>query len=319
MLLYTIPIFCFVASNLSGCADDGAQSKEKFAQVVQSAKKDGLMNKVDKQLDLLANRVGSKDFILPVAQLKDTESAGKAVAALLTYMQPKKVDPAVVAHLKQVFGSARVGMKGEFASLFDSAAMNLEATIVHAPQPGAAITFPNYAVYDFLKAVFHLLTDEFFEVKNPQDIEAALKCASGTKSFCKGSSNEMNESVISLINRFTSLIPSDVVVDVDLTKFVFAPLYIFFNHESIPRDIRIFALDFLTAGVELVENAPKDPQEAAEYYQDALKQAKLTEAEHLMLYKIQVNMEFIAKKFAAGKNFAPQGLVRLIVPEQTHV
>lgn len=310
MRISTIPVIFVVASTIHGCADKSAASQDKFAQAVLSAKSEGLISKADQQIEHIARRVGVKRFVLPSPLPSDKDFAGKATAALVTYFQVVNVDRSVVSSLVEIMGSVR-RMKPEFSALLDSAAKHLESKISRGYQ-SEALAFPNYAVYDFIKAVFQLLSDDIFEVNNSKDIESALKCASGDFQNCKGKSNSFNDAVVGLMNRLRILIQSEPDLNVDLPKLFFAPLYIFFNYESIPIDIREFALKLLSAGMELIENAPKDdPQAAAEYFAGAMSRIQLTDAEKRMLLNIQVNLKLIASRIDERNQLVPNGILRL--------
>ncbi len=270
-----------------------------FAQVVDSGKQDDLINKFDQQVDAIAKRVASKKVVVPEGNKHDIEIASKATSALLAYTEAERaeLDPNVSEVLTSIIGSGRK-MSAPLTAVFDSAVDNLYSTLVSKPSH-KSLYFPNYEVYDFTMAVFQIITNDWFEISSIDGIETALKCAAGMATFCTGFSNKMNDSVVELMSRLGALFLPNVLIHQSLPKAVFMPMYIFLNHKSIPIEIREFIVRLLRAGVELLENAPIDNQQAFErYLNDAISRVRFTGAETAMLMRIEKNLRLIISRMA---------------------
>ena len=297
-MLYKFAIISSIlALTLTGCADKNQENKENFAKVIKSAKNSDLLIKIDKKLGNIMNEVAAKPGLsLTKPTLNDERIAQRATKALLAYVESDNTNAMISNTLVHLISTAHRMYSGN-AAQFDAAVNRLEMTLVtKLGSPNSALEFPNYEPYDFVRAVFHILTDKMFGIDHTASVTRALKCASGASEMCDGRSNELVQKMLSAMSRINDMIPPEVVVHESLGKLIFLPIYVFLNHESVPVEFRQWTVHIVNALVELVANAPKDPQQAQEYFASALEMIQFTDAEMHMITNIGRNVERLMSK-----------------------
>ena len=296
MLIRIVSLSVVIASTLTGCAENKAQAeKAKFANAIKSVKNADAIAKVDVQLNDIMNRVAAKpSWSIKKGAVDDMQVAKRAVNALLAYVELDRYsDPEIVRVMSDMIGSAR--KMSLDAALFDSAVDNLDMTLRKRSRD--AMVFPNYQAYEFVRAVFHILTDGLFDIDHSKDVQDSLRCASGALgNSCQGSRNPLVVSVLSAIQRIRNIMPPNADIPVNMGKIVFLPVYIFLNHNSIPREFRDWTVKLLNAIVEFIENAPKDPEAAQEYFETAMDLIEFTPEESRMLDNIGRNIQKLIEK-----------------------
>ena len=321
MIYRSIAVTAVFAYTLIGCYESHSEAmKREFVQVAKSAKNANMLQKFDQDLNEVARRLRDVGIDLPKGSANDAQVASRAVDALLAYTEISQVDKQIRDLLISYTASAR-SMYSSHTSLFDLAVNNLETSLVKEKDP-KSLALPNYAVYDFVRAVFHILTDEYFHIDSSSEITKALECSSGVVASCVGPSNTLNREVLYVMGAVTLAFNQDDVSDdlpTQLQKSLFAPIYVFLNHKSIDYGMREWIVKVAVAFAKMLTTAPRDPREMAEHLNDAFSQIQLSQADKVMIQRISGNLEFIGRRLLPrGLSFLPaQAHVRLSVPMNT--
>jgi len=318
MLYRSLAVTVFAAYTLSGCSESHSEAKKReFVEVAKSAKNVNMLQKVDKDLGKLQARVMTARLEIPKGSADDTQVAARAVDALIAYFEIGQVDKQVREILISYTASAR-SKYSSHAALFDSAVSHLETSLVKQKDP-KSLALPNYAVYDFIRAVFHILTDEYFGIESQSDFVKALECSSGVVAACIGPSNKLNQEVLDSMSVVTPTF-KQYIIDDDFAatlvgKSLFAPIYVFLNHQSIDYEIREWAVKLAVSFANMLANAPTDPEEMVEYLRDARSQIELSQADMVMIQRIRMNLKFLQSRLQSRGLFSPAGFnIRFAAP-----
>ena len=319
MIYRSLAVTAVVAYTLTGCSETHSEAmKREFVEVAKSAKNANMLQKIDEDVNKVTRRFQVVGMDLPKGSADDAQVASRAVDALLAYSEFSAVDKQIRDLLISYTASAR-SMYSTHAALFDSAASNLETSLVKQKDP-KSLALPNYAVYDFVRAVFHILTDEYFHIDSSSEITKALECSSGVVASCVGPSNTLNQQVLDAMVSVSQAFSQDLSDNLtQLQKSLFAPIYVFLNHKSIDYEMREWIVKVAVAFAKMITTAPRDPREMAEHLSDAVSQIQLSEADLVMIQRILGNLECIQKRLIPrGVSFSPaQAHVRLSVAMNT--
>jgi hypothetical protein len=304
MLYRSITLTFFVTYSLSGCSETLSEAKKnEFVQVSKSAKNANVISKMDDNLAKLAKRLDSHPIDIPRGGSDDLQVATRAVDALIAYSEVDQVENLIRECLIYYAASARKKAP-KYSVLIDSAASHLDATLVKQKDP-KFLASPNYAVFDFIRAVFYILTDDALGIDSSSDITKALECSSGVAASCVGPSNKLNQEMLDSMQVVTQVFPGGDDLDRQVGKILFAPIYVFLNHQFIDYEIREWIVKLTVALANMVANAPTDPQEQEEYFRDASRRLEYTQADQLMVHRISRNLDTIQRHLALRGFDAP--------------
>ena len=304
MLVLNVAFVLLVASGLWGC---GFNARENFVSVVEAARKDDFIQKADRAIVQFATRVArTKD---PQAKNLDYRIAHSAARAILVYVEAEKLCPDIYQDMTKIIAAASSIAGNNHMILFDMAVSNLVSKS-NLYWNSKTMVMPSYEVYEFGKAVFQLLTDDDqFDISSKQEIDTALRCAAKGASSCQGPSRNLTDNVFGLMARVSALIPPANEFPPNIVRFhkiVFLPFYIVLTRETVSKEFRELFVRVIEATVDLLENAPKNPEEARMFYSEAF--SGLRYGERYALNNIRLNINYIMTRIGLGRYILPSNI-----------
>jgi len=285
--MYRISTIALIATTaiLSGCADKSEAPKQEFVEVFEMARKSQLINQIDVQLGKVAKKLGNNGGILgPQGDDEDRKVGQTAQAALVAYFGiPQKSD-----HVTEMIASAR-HLYAKDVAAFDQAVEGIKS---------ADSKFPNYSVYEFVRANVEILTNDLFDINTETarvGIQKALACAAdkgkcGVVSPTTLELLSVKDKILSLVSLRGNTLVSDI-------KLVFLPFYVFVNHSSIPIEFREMLISLIRSLANLAEAIKADPESAEGIFRDLEARLQPTPEERLMLASIERHVATIARAF----------------------